>query len=803
MDTSSSNGGDDAVNESPRERGRVLLKRNPIASEYQTQGALGLGPGSSADAEGVDFRSLFRLPPTFSGEPVWALEAGLTLQGRSGKAMPGYGVEGRIPLGDSGGLQVSAERAQGDRIIEHYEAAWREREAGSGESYYFLDRPRYSRDLIETTNDSFRWRLDQRVGDSLSIAYQGLFTQYDDTFYRNRMEFQFSGGVDDDNSPQLEGNSASALEIDGEAGKIRRYFGETLTDRKFHRHNLELLWETDDQALAVSGYYGKWVNHPLWYGWNFYNRGLDLRYEVDDAYTPEITVLNGVDLQDTARAEFNDFRIYDTETTDVDYAARVDFDQRLHIGGQRIWISTGYLHRSKERDNEYSQEIFLPNAMNPFSLDAVDKDAPGGGIVKGAFTLPRGLHPGRALAFFDENRESHFVFNQDQSIISTAQNRYRAEETVDGAYLLAYQRIGNWRWEIGLRQEWTQTATLGTVTATAETLEGVPGDRAKTITVAGTPYDIGAGIERTGRTPDGETVAYDIFIQEVPAENRYENLLPALSLAYESDRHWAVRGVFSRFMMRPQYFDIVRYRRISYPTQTISEGNPQLSPTTIDNFAVALDYDSAVSGFWSVEVYYKRVRDFFYGSSAREDLLDPLSGEMKEFSVSRVENGDSGWIRGFQVQWAEQWEAPLPVLDSIDVRVAYTYSESEATFRQTFEGQPVEDTTVLPDRARHLANASVALKAGAWRVSTRASFLDRTLDGIGEYSPGREQDDYREAAITWDHTLSYDFAGSWRASLSLRNLLNHPERGYTGDRLRVTQNQYSFYLLQASLSGSF
>lgn len=782
--------GENDVNESPRERGRILLKRNPIASEYQGSGTLGLSPGASADGEGVDARAFFRLPGYATGDPAREVEVEMNLQSRNGAPQWGGALRWGELLGEGTVAQVHLRQSRSARTIEHYQAAWLEL-AGAEAGTFFLDRPRFSRDLYETENSLLRWRVDHVAPSGWKAAYEGSLQLYDDVFYRNRMEYRFARGFVEDEAARGK-DGTTVLQGHSDNASIRRYFGNTVTDRLAHRHQFELGWESDERAINFVGYYGVWRNQPTWDGWNFYDRGLQLAYEIEDPYLPEIRALDGKDVQDTSQSEFNDFRIYDTITTDTDYAARLDFDQKLKLAGRTLWLSMGGLWRSKERVNEYDQQAFLAVPGAGFSLAEVDKNNPGGPILDGHYKLPRGLDPAAGRAFFEANRDSFFDFAKNETILKSAEGRYRSEETVRGLFLLAYQRLGSWRWEAGLRREWTENATAGINTGPREVLENLPGDFVDELTVAGQSYAVSEGVDFPRKDAHGDPFVETVFIKEVPGSKTYDQLLPSLEIRYEpAEKAWAVRAAYYQVLMRPQYFDIVEYRRVAAPTRTISEGNPNLQPTLIDNFAIALDWDGGAFGEWSFEVYEKRIRDFFYGASTKESL----DGET--YSVSRVENGESGSLRGFQVQWSGALADWPGAGQKLSMDIGYTYSEGEARLPDA-SGAMV--TIPMPERSRHLLRTALSWRAAKWSYATAFSYQSQALDGLGE---SRAEDGYRKPVIEWDHTVSRTLREGWSLRLALSNILNHPERGYDGMALRVTQNQFSFFSVRAALVGRF
>jgi TonB-dependent receptor len=765
------------VNDSPRERGRVLLKRNPIASEYQDADSLGWMPGATADGEGVDFRAFFPLPGIDLARPQKGVELQLNMQGRRARWVPGGALRWSELLGDHTSVQLQLRQTRGERLIEHYQAAWRRLAGGAtsgDEAVYFLDRPRFSWDSFETTNSLARWRLEHRTAGDWRIAYEGSWTDYEDTFYRNRMEYQFAGGLRAE-TLRLDDAGTSVVAAESVNARIRRYFGNTVTQRRIVRHQLEANWERSDRAFSVVAYHGSWRNNPLWDGWNFHDRGLHLAYGLADPQRPTVDVLNGVDLFDLSGSRFNDFRIYETLTEDIDRAVRVDFDQRFMPGGQPLWISVGGQWRAKERVNDYDQRVHFPGAV-PFALDAVASTGAPRTILDGHYRVPRGVDPARARAFYEAHRETHFRFDLDDTLLSSAQNRFRSEESVGAAYLRAYQNRGPWRWELGLRQEWTNNETLGVNTGPREILEERPGQFLQQLEVAGETYAVGDGVGGT-------------FMKEVPGSRRYADLLPSAELRYDPGEAWSVSVSFHQALMRPQYFDIVEYRRVSVPTRTISEGNPGLEPTLIDSFALTFRWQGERLGAWIFQLYETRVRDFYYGATS----IELIGGD--DYSVNRVENGENGWIRGFQVVWNHSLDTRSLGLEATTFSLAYTFSESEAVL-----GKGEGLTILLPERSRHLLQANFSTRLGGWSLSSDFSYQSKALDDVGET---RTRDGYRGEVIQWSQTIGRRLSERWRLRLTLSNLLNHPERGYEGVPVRATQNQYSFYLAQAVLQSTF
>jgi outer membrane receptor protein involved in Fe transport len=265
-------------------------------------------------------------------------------------------------------------------------------------------------------------------------------------------------------------------------------------------------------------------------------------------------------------------------------------------------------------------------------------------------------------------------------------------------------------------------------------------------------------------------------------------MLPSLAGSVRLGGGFTVRGTLHEQVMRPQYFDIVRYRRVHPPTTSINEGNPNLGPTAIRTAAAALDFRHEAVGELSFEVYQTKVTDFFY-SAQRYEFID---GE--QYSVARVENGDEGTVRGFQVQWSRTFSLRGPVR-RLSPAVAYTFSDSEATVPT----RPADRLT-LPERSRHLVRAELGWDAGSiggiWEITSQSEALDEVGTGI-------DRDTYRGRVFSLDARLWWRMNADYRVTLSATNLTNAPERAYEGDPLRVTRNQYASTTWRLGIEGTF
>jgi hypothetical protein len=462
------------------------------------------------------------------------------------------------------------------------------------------------------------------------------------------------------------------------------------------------------------------------------------------------------DLFDVSKALFANYRPTDTTTTDTDFAFVIDWDQQLNLAGQATWVSAGIAWRAKERNNENERAVYTPTT-EIFTLERLIGANGATSIIENQFSLPSRLDTFVADSYFNTNRESQFALNLSQSFLESIQDVYSSEETVGSVYINVYQQLNQWFWRVGLRYEKTKSNTRGAVS-------GPPVDRNAAL---GQPI---TSIMLEGRRVSESFDSFDAKF--VAGGNSYDHWLPSLELRYKLNSDWNVKATYFEQLMRPQYFDTVRYRRINPPTRTINEGSPDLAATSIKNLFAGFEYQYSQQGQLAAGVYYKGVSAFFYDTRVTE-LVD-----------------EDGFIQGIQAYWSHGFG--FSQIDSADIQLSYTYSDAEAKL--------IDRIIDMPERSKHLIALKVRFANNQWQYQSQFSWQSEALDNVG---PNAAQDIIREQVLVWDQSFTWRFNKQWSSRFSLNNVLDYPDRSYQGSEKRVVNNQYSGYSATTSLTFTY
>lgn len=757
------------VTETPRDRARVLLKRNPLASEFQEAGTLGRSPGAAADGEGSDFRSL--LPPTGqlleSGSTV-ELEVFATLFEGPLQAKPAFNVKLRRGSADAGSrwmVEVRASQAAAQRLTEYNSVIWEPFEDWTGEATaYIMQRPRIHQDAIQTRTRSSLLHLEYLISRNLVLFAQYSWTEYFDESLINQLEFNLGSGRPGADGAGLESEAGTITEAGFDEVESRRYFRLAETRRYTHRFQAggryDGEWLTMDYAIFHSG----WEDRLEAEGWNFYEGGLEVGYRVpvNEPFFPEFHLPPDYDLRGGG-AQFGDYRDVVVHTRDIDWAGRVDMSRRMEFRNATYWISGGLHYRSKKRNRDWWNEIYSAKTDHPMALAVVQTHNVLGTVVRKRYPLltPQ-IDPVRIRMEAGGGAPS-LEPNRARARIEQAQELYDARENVVGGYGQLIWHQGRWSVEVGLRGELTDTETTGTVLVPEES-------------------DTGEGILRGEVVEAGRRYT----IREVPGFNRYHSWLPTLDIEWNLSPRWTLRATKHHRLMRPQYFDIVNYRRVSGTIFTIREGNPGLSPVGIDTWALAADYRNPWLGAFSMELYSVSGNGFFYGAQRFEVLNQQL------YSVSRVENGGRGTLRGFEAHWDRTFGSDKRTWTTA---LAYTFSDSEAKF-PTRPGERLP----LPERSRHHLKGRLDWTFGSFGGNASFAFQTVSLDQVG---PGADRDIYRDKVSSLNAGVWWRWNERWRARISVLNLMDAPERSFEGNPLRLVRNQYAFRAWRIGVEATF
>lgn len=754
----------DATTQSVRDRGRILLKRNFLASEFQASEPVGFYQEAFLDAEGVDSRAFFSLVRPSKNASSNEVTITVTQQDKAGNSRPG----GRIAAERAyGPITLSAEvvRNATERIIDQYDGRWRR----TSEDLSFLSFPAYTRDRITANSNVGNFRIDWSLDSDRLVTLESALTRYQDSAFRTKIEAQFGVGSFDASNLGLGSTNDTITDLAVTDASLRHYQHEWNTQRDIARHQVAYRQSFDTGLFELRAYQGSWENSSQWLPWNFLTPDVDIAYSTDDAHLPSVSLLDGNSLVDPSQAVFRDYRYLNTRTRDVDQAVAIDWDSQRNWTNAKLVFSIGASWRTKKRRADDQRWVYQPSGQGVLPMTDLVSQLQGDTILSNGFILPPSISHADARRIASDPNNTRVAINEFLSFKESIEQQFVSSETVSAAYIQGQMTRSDYSVSLGLRRERTVTDTLGTLSGNGESIAPPGSQSIDEVDV------FGVSIADTFDT-------FQAF--RVPAENQYHQWVPSFSLRYFINDEATFNLIWHQQIMRPQYFDIVNYSREMEAFRRIDRGNPTLAPARIDTLSGGL---SLSRGGVSVrlELFKKSIDNFAY----RSTTAGLVRGEI--YRIRSIENGSRASISGAQVAANFSLTTRQLPIDTASMSIRYTYSDSEAILSTR--------STTFPERARHFGNVTFNISKGPFRLQTRLLGYSRTLESIGEDT---WQDQYRSKVVAISHTLSFKTASSLQFGLSVINPLDRPERITEQTDLRVVKNEFSGSLYKLSISRS-
>jgi len=259
-------------------------------------------------------------------------------------------------------------------------------------------------------------------------------------------------------------------------------------------------------------------------------------------------------------------------------------------------------------------------------------------------------------------------------------------------------------------------------------------------------------------------------VDVVNRERTYTQWLPSAHLRHELGRNLILRGSYNRSYSRPDLDDLLRGRLVNIDSDTITDGNPDLEPTTSDNFDAQLEFYTANRGLYSVGAFYKTMDGFYYNSAATE-VIDE-NGVPTTYRVTRPENALGAVNYGVELI-ARQKLVFLPKpFDGFGVDLSATFTESDGKY-------PGRLTEKLPTYgfSDFMFNAALEYTIGRFRSEISYRYRSDFLEGLDfDYT----FDDIFAANERVDFVASYQVSDRMKLFLNMTNLTDRPQVSYQG-----------------------
>lgn len=284
------------------------------------------------------------------------------------------------------------------------------------------------------------------------------------------------------------------------------------------------------------------------------------------------------------------------------------------------------------------------------------------------------------------------------------------------------------------------------------------------------------------------------IIDQVSGKQSYLDFFPALHINYRPNEDMVFRAAYTESILRPSYGQFAPNRVLSEDSDRgpggiafISGGNPELKPYYSKNIDIYAEYYLPYRGILSGGIFYKKIDNpIFSGLQSVDGAPYGLPGV--EVRLAGPANGSDGEIRGFELNYSQQFGFLPEPFDGLGASINYTYSEDSATTPPLFNEATGRNDgfsrgTGLTGASRRTYNASIFYEN--YGVSTRLNYQYRSpwLNVIDLQEP--RMDRFWDARPQLDYSFRYSINENWLILLDANNLTDERGRRYNGQRDRV------------------
>lgn len=537
----------------------------------------------------------------------------------------------------------------------------------------------------------------ERLGGALNLDYR---PNYNDEYYLRTLYSKFS-----DDEVRL----ANIFTEDGEDSEIERETRDrketqTILTFALGGENQQGDWTFDYQA----GYAKSDEDEPsaLSYLFTQENGSVDLNLAQQ---IPSISV-NAL-ANDLNEYELDEVSFENNQTEDIETSLKANVIRSFNPINGLSSIKSGFKIRLREKEVRANVSEF-GGGFDGINVNSFASPEPDYGL--GSFGP--GLDASLLRQDFAQNG-STYELDELESELESIGASYVSTEDIYAAYLL-----GEWNWDklrvnAGLRYEYTDFSTTGSIVDLVE---------------------------------DEQNDIEQVVASPFNSDSDYDHLLFSLNARYEISEKVVLRGAFSQTISRPIFEQSAAFQIIESTTEEeddvfIAEreaeiGNPSLEALESDNFDISVEYYPGSIGVLSAGVFYKKIDNFIIfadvagteGFESFEEVIQPL-------------NGESADLTGLELSWVKTFE------NGFLISANGTFSNSDAV--TLLDGERFE--TSLPNQSDQIGNLTFGYEDNAWSLRLTMTYKSDNLEEIdGELL--RIEDDHQQIDFSGKYFINED-----------------------------------------------
>jgi TonB-dependent receptor len=298
--------------------------------------------------------------------------------------------------------------------------------------------------------------------------------------------------------------------------------------------------------------------------------------------------------------------------------------------------------------------------------------------------------------------------------------------------------------------------------------------------------------ERTEADYGGYEAVGDGDPHIIMRSTNYNDWFPTVQARYTVTPDFLLRATYSTGVGRPGFLQNSSARQVNTDENLINAGNPDLRPTTGDNFDFSAEYYLSNGGIVQFGLFDKEFSDYIVPRVLR-NVVDPAGVPAGNYEITTWENISSSYARGIEAAYQQSFTwLPAP-FDGLGANANVTVVDSQVSLRDG-------EKTDLPGASSLTYNIAAFYEAHGLKLRLSGEYVGKNLFGIGD---SRATDAIEDNRFTLDFTSSYDVASNWTVYFTAKNLTNEPLRSYLGSSDRPIQRELYEITYEAGLRAKF
>jgi len=466
-------------------------------------------------------------------------------------------------------------------------------------------------------------------------------------------------------------------------------------------------------------------------------------YDTRNALQPLVWVVNGLDPRNTATINRGDLSIEPEERWEESFNVKADWERKFI--GDRLAGSLKFGAKYLQTTPKFQQDQFEydTGAAAVFPYASVMKSS---SLSINGREMWMEVQPGKVRDLLRASPQL-FTYVPYDSLKGSVEEDSKAKETTTAVYGMGTVQIG-------------RTTVVG-------------GLRVERNTWDSTRYEV-----------DARTLS----VKSREAGRSYTEALPGIHLRHTLQKNLILRESYNRSYARPTLARLTLGRSEDI-NGNVAVGNPYLDPTGSHNADVQLEKYTEQGGLYSVGLFWKKMKGFYYNSDRRFNDVDPVTGEpiidpLGTRRYRKWENAEGATNYGAEFILQQKMFFLPPKLRSLTANISVTVGESEAEYGALRRGEKLP-TFGFSD---YMFNASLDYAIGKFRTNIRYSYRSDYLTGIGD---NRYVDDTFAAREQVDLEASYRLTRKVRLNANVINLTSRPQVSYQSFPQYVEDNSNS------------